>query len=78
MLNKGDAHWPVQRCAEEKKRHGVPKCWELFTKQKLSNKPFRLEVHLLDSRMPVDTNKFPKALAGKRKRVGIGKKERGR
>lgn len=38
--------------------------------RRLSNKLFRLEVHLWDSIMPVDANKFPKAFAGEKEKGG--------
>lgn len=74
MLNRGDDQWAIRRCLEEN-RCEVPKCWELFTRQKVSNKLFRLKFHLWDSIMSVDTNKLPKALAGEK---GGNKKTRER
>ena len=39
-----------------------------FTRQKISNNLFRLEVHLWDSVIPVDINKLAKGLAEEKER----------
>ena len=59
-----------RRCLEEENRHEIPKCWELLTRQKVSNKLFRLEVHLWDSIIVEETNAFPKAFAGVKEKAG--------